>query len=146
VHHHNNSTSATAMPLNAMNAFTVCALASAPSPAAPLLAPAALLVAAEDAELELELDVRVLTLAAGAEGLEEVEVAVELVFVAGPLPPPLGGAGLASPGCTRAPLPQGMGAPEPGCVACGGGVVRPVASAIAKRVVQVRLLDAGDVN
>jgi hypothetical protein len=62
-----------------------------------------------------------------------------------PVPPPLGGAGLASAGFTRAPVPHGMAAP-PGWVVSEGGVVLPLASAIAKRVVQVRFFDAGDVN
>jgi hypothetical protein len=47
------------------------------------------------------------------------------------------GGGTALDGSTRAPLPQGIASPS-GWVAFGGGVVAPVASAMAKRPVQRR--------
>ena len=68
----------------------------------------------------------------------EVEL-VEVLFV------PLVGAGVAVLGSVRAPVPQGMAAP-PGWVEFVGGVVLPLASAMAKRVVHNVVDDAGEVN
>jgi hypothetical protein len=47
------------------------------------------------------------------------------------------GAGTAVEGSTRAPTPQGMGSPESGWVALGGGVVWPVEDAMENRPVHV---------
>jgi hypothetical protein len=61
--------------------------------------------------------------------------------------PPLryGGAATALVGSVRAPFPQGIGWPS-GWLALGGGTVAPVASAMAKRPVQVRLFELGEEN
>jgi len=70
-----------------------------------------------DVELELE-------------GIKLEVVAVELAP-----PPPIVGGGTAVEGSTRAPVPQGIGAPVLGCVDSVGGVLWPFLSAMVKRVV-----------
>ena len=57
------------------------------------------------------------------------------VTLAGEVEPPVGG-GLLAEELVRAPVPQGILAPVPGWVCSVGGVVLPLASAMAKRVVQ----------
>jgi len=56
------------------------------------------------------------------------------------------GAGTAVELSTRAPTPQGMGAPVPGWVGLGASTLLPSAPAIVKRVVQVLFAAAGEEN
>lgn len=122
-----------------MAAFVLEGLAEASLPIVPV------------ALLEVEL-VEVLAEEEGVDAtIETVAVTAETeddaasdVLGAAELPDSVGG-GLASAGLVSAPVPQGMAWP-PGCVAWGGGVVFPVVSAIAKRVVHRVVLEAGDVN
>ena len=79
-----------------------------------------------------------------AEGTgSEVELDPVTVCVASPTR--YDGGGVAVLGSTRAPKPQGIASPS-GCVALGSLVVLPVASAMAKRPVHVRLGALGDEN
>jgi len=47
---------------------------------------------------------------------------------------------------TRAPVPQGIAAFEPGCTADGGGVDCPLEDAMVNRVVQVLFWERAEVN
>jgi len=64
---------------------------------------------------------------------EAEEAATETEVASGAVP--MGDSATAEEGFTRVPSPQGISAPS-GWVELGGGVVFPLASAIAKRVVQ----------
>jgi len=59
------------------------------------------------------------------------------------LPPE--GAGVAEDGSVSAPIPQGIDCPS-GCVVLGAATVLPLASAMAKRVVQVLFGEDGSEN
>jgi len=84
----------------------------------------------------------------GSTGVTDAEGvgAPEAAGGAAPLPPPPTGAGFASAGLVRAPVPQGIGSLLPGCNLSVGGVVAPEGSAIVNRVVQVLLVGAGEEN
>jgi len=56
-----------------------------------------------------------------------------------------GGAATALVGSVRAPVPQGIASPL-GWLALGGGTITPVASAMAKRPVQVWVGELGELN
>lgn len=58
---------------------------------------------------------------------------------------PTAGAGLAREGSTNAPTPHGMAEPS-GSVGLAAATDLPLASAIVKRVVQVKLREFGEVN
>ena len=145
------TTRAAAQTTVAPSTFTI----PTPAPTAPFWAPAAVSVAAAAAAV-FGVVVAAAAVVTGAGGVY-AGVVVGATEVdgrdadddAGPAgaaaPPPLGGAGVASAGLASAPVPQGMAAP-PGCVGLVGGVVPPVASAMVNRVVQVRFVEAGEVN
>jgi len=153
--YYNNIPKAIATLPSATRAFVACSAAAEPSPVAPLAFPVvvgAREVLEEVLEVLLELEVVLvgrIDVGGGRTGVTDAEGTGAPEGAAGgaaPLPPPPTGAGFASAGLVRAPVPQGIGSLLPGCSLSVGGELAPEASAIVNRVVQVLLVGAGEEN
>lgn len=122
-----------------------------PFPAAPVAAAAdgladRVILGVPDGAAALDVGSTLDTPDEAAEEADKVELEEALATREPPPEGTPGGGGRAVEGSARAPMPQGMFSPVPGCLALAGGTEEPSVAAIVKRVVQVLTGLPGEVN